>query len=243
VIGAPVISQLSEIIGWQLTFLTYILLLNVVSILLTKRFVPSSENPQRAQANLFSGFNTVVKTRSACACLIGAILGSASWQGIVFFSTSFYRSSFELPTSLAAYLLALLAIFFTVGSVLSGKITNKIGRRKLTILGLVFMGTFTVLFTNIPMLWVSFPIAALGSFFGGIRYAAANNLSLEQLPEFRGTMMSLNNASVNLGQTFGSMIGGYLLLWNNWNIVGASLGILGLIGSIIYYLFSVDPMR
>ena len=167
VIGAPVISQLSDLVGWQYTFLSYILVLNVISILLALRYVPSSENPRSAQTNLFSGFSTVVKNRSASACLIGTILGSASWQGIVFFSTSFYRSSFELPTVMAAYLLSVLAIFFTVGSVLSGKITNRIGRKKLTIIGLVLMGLFTVLFTNIPVLWFSFPIAAIGSFFVG----------------------------------------------------------------------------
>ena len=60
----------------------------------------------------------MLKTRSACACLIGAVFGSAAWQGIVFFGTSFYRSSFELPSLMAAYLLAILAVFFSIGSVL-----------------------------------------------------------------------------------------------------------------------------
>ena len=243
VIGAPAISQLADKIGWRYTFLTYILFLNLLSILLTQRSVPSQNKIVGSQGSVFSGFSNVLKTRSACACLVGAVFGSASWQGIVFFGTSFYRSSFELPTLMAAYLLAILAVFFSVGSVLSGRITNRIGRRRLTILGLLFMGSFTVLFTNIASLWVSFSLAVLGSFFGGVRYAASNNLSLEQLPEFRGTMMSLNNASINLGQTVGALVGGYVLLGNNWRLVGTALGGFGLFATLIYYLFSTDPMQ
>jgi len=243
VIGAPTISQIADRIGWRYTFLTYILFLNLLSILLTQRSVPSPENTLRTQVGLFSGFNTVLKTRSACACLIGAVFGSAAWQGIVFFGTSFYRSSFELPSLMAAYLLAILAIFFSIGSVLSGRITNRVGRRRLTILGLLIMGSCTILFTNLSALWVSFPFAVLGSFFGGIRYAASNNLSLEQLPEFRGTMMSLNNASINLGQTVGALVGGYVLLGNSWRFLGTALGALGLLATLIYYLFSTDPIR
>ena len=243
VFGAPAISQLGDMIGWRYTFLSYILILNIIAIILAQIFVPVSNTIQSLQTSWLSGFKTVIKNRSASACLIGAILGSASWQGIVFFGTSFYRSSFELPTLMAAYLLSILALFFTVGSILSGRFTNIFGRKRLTIVGLILMGLFTILFTNISRLWVSFPIAALGSFFGGLRYAASNNLSLEQLPEFSGTMMSLNNASVNLGQTLGSMVGGYVLLWNNWSFLGTALGAMGLVASLIYYLFSEDPMH
>ena len=242
VIGAPAISQLAQRIGWRYTFLSYILILNLLSILLVQISLPIQNTSQSTGSGFLSGFKTVAKNRSALACLIGATLSSAAWQGIVFFSTSFYRSNFELPTLLAAYLLAIIAVFFTIGSVLSGRITNKIGRKRLTVFGLLVMSSFTILFTNIPNFWVSFPIAVLGGFFGGIRYAASNNLSLEQIPEYGGTMMSLNTAAVNLGATLGSMIGGYILLVSSWQYLGTALGSLGLIALLIYQIFTKDPL-
>jgi len=243
VFGAPIISQLEQRIGWRFTFLSYILILIIISIILVQISVPSQQTTQNKNQSLLSGFKSVLQNKSALACLVGVIFSSASWQGLVFFSTSFYRSSFELPTILAAYQLSILAIFFTCGSLLSGKITNRFGRRNLTVVGLLIMGLFTIVFTNVSWFWVSFSIAVVGSFFGGVRYAASNNLSLEQVPEFRGTMMSLNSAAINLGATLGSIVGGYILLVYNWSILGAVLGVFGILASLLYHLFAKDPLQ
>ena len=243
VFGAPIISQLEQRIGWRYTFLSYILILNIISIILIQTSIPSPEKGSNPSHNFLSGFKSILRNKSALACLFGVIISSASWQGLVFFSTSFYRTSFELPIILAAYMLSIFAIFFTSGSLLSGKFTNLFGRKKLTIIGLLVMGLFTILFTYVPWFWVSFPIAVLGCFFGGVRYAASNNMSLEQVPEFRGTMMSLNSAALNLGQTVGSMVGGYILITYDWRILGITLGIFGITASIIYYIFTDDPRQ
>jgi predicted MFS family arabinose efflux permease len=243
VFGAPIISQLEQMFGWRHTFLSYILILNIVSIILIQFSVPLSENRSNPSHSFLTGFRSVLGNKSALACLFGVIISSASWQGLVFFSTSFYRTSYELPILLAAYMLSIFAIFFTSGSILSGRFTNIFGRKRLTIIGLLVMGSFTILFTYVPWFWVSFPIAIIGCFFGGVRYAASNNMSLEQIPEFRGTMMSLNSAALNLGQTIGSMVGGYILLAFNWKILGTVLGLFGITASIIFYVLTDEPLQ
>ena len=52
-------------------------------------------------------------------------------------------------------------------------------------------------------LWIGLveKIQQLYNFFSGMMFTAANSLKLEQLPKYRGTMMSLNSASRHFGQT------------------------------------------
>ena len=177
------------------------------------------------------------------ACLIGVVIARASWQGLAYYSVSYYRSSFLMPTRWAAVLFSGLALSFTSGSLLSGRIVNRYGRKRLTIIGVILMGSLTALFTNVSLFWISLALTMTGSFFGGIRLAATSSLSLEQVPGFRGPMMSLNTAAVNIGASFGAFIGGMMLLWYGWNMLGIVLGLTGFLAAIVYLFFTVDPIK
>ena len=81
---------------------------------------------------------------------------------------------------------------------------------------------------------------SVGSFFDGLRIPGANSLALEQVPEYRGVMMSLNTAFVSVGNFFGTVIGGYVLVRYDWGVLGLVLGVFGILSSFIYWLFTVE---
>ena len=148
-----------------------------------------------------------------------------------------------MPTRWAAILYSGLALSYTSGSLLSGRIVNRYGRKRLTIITVILAGLFTVLFVNISLFWISLAMSMAGGLFGGIRVAATSSLSLEQVPGFRGTMMSLNTAAVNIGTSFGAFLGGMMLLLFNWIKLGIVLGVIGVLAAIVYFLFTVDPFK
>jgi predicted MFS family arabinose efflux permease len=56
-------------------------------------------------------------------------------------------------------------------------------------------------------------------------------------------MMSINSAAIYLGNALGAGVGGLILLWYNWNLLGIALGALGIAATVIYHRLAIDPTR
>jgi MFS family permease len=77
---------------------------------------------------------------------------------------------------------------------------------------------------------------------------AGQNLALEQVPKFRGTVMSLQNSFNGIGGAIGILISGTILNVISNSIVGYSvamitLGAFGLVGILNIMLFAKDPVK
>ena len=246
VIGAPVIRFTCDVGGWRLPFLVYALPLPLLSLLLAFKGFPSeseSEKTPSSRGSLVDGFKGVLSNRSADACLVGSTLSSASWAGIGLYGISFYRQQFLVSKGMSTYLMIGAAMSYTLGALISSRFVNKLGRRPVTYLSALMAGVFIFFFTTVPNLWISVALALAGSLFSGIRSTANASLTIEQVPEFRGTMMSINSASVSMGSALGSGLGGLAILIFGYQGVGPTLGFLGIASAIIIRLVAVDPTQ
>jgi predicted MFS family arabinose efflux permease len=105
------------------------------------------------------------------------------------------------------------------------------------------MGIFIVSFTNLPNTWGSLILAWLGGLFAGVGYSALSSLTLEQVPRFRGTMMSTFSAARSLGIALGAGVGGLMLVLYDYYFLGISLGAMSIVAAIIFYLLTIDTTR
>ena len=135
-----------------------------------------------------------------------------------------------------------MSVFFTLGSLSSGRIIRKIGRKPTVLLGLIVIVIFTVTYTNLPFLWLVLFCNVVGCYFGAIRNMSSIGLSLEQVPGSRGTMMSLNSAAMRIGSLLGTSIGGLTIIVYGWRALGLLLGSTGVLSALIYLLFVNDPI-
>lgn len=71
--------------------------------------------------------------------------------------------------------------------------------------------------------------------------SSANSLTLEQIPELRGTLMSIDTAMLNAGSAFGSTVGGLVLLYSGYEALGIVLGATSIVASLVFYLLTKDP--
>ena len=246
VIGAPVIRFTCDVGGWRLPFLVYALPVPILSLLLAFKGLPSeseSEQKPSSRGSLIDGFKGVLSNRSADACLVGSTLSSASWAGIGLYAISFYRQQFLVSKGMATYLMIGAAMSYTLGALISSRFVNKLGRRPVTYLSALMAGIFIFSFTIVPNLWISVALALTGCLFSGIRSTAGVSLTIEQVPRYRGTMMSINSASASMGSALGSGLGGLALLMYGYQAVGPTLGLLGIASAIIVYLIAVDPTQ
>ena len=244
VIGAPIINTISDIWGWRLSFLGYVAPAAALSLILVWVSIPLSEksNPDKS-AGFLSGFKVVLGNISAISCMLGNALMNAAYQAIIFFSSSFYRQIFQISKAYASLLIIGSALSFTFGSQIGGRLVNKYGRKTITLVPAFLCGLVIVCFMNVPNMYVSILLRFLGSFLFAVSYTGSRNLTLEQEPSYRGTLMSLNSAMQSLGSMIGSGVGGYLILTYSYSLTGLVLGVFGLLSSIIYWKFSIDPTQ
>ena len=77
---------------------------------------------------------------------------------------------------------------------------------------------------------------------------ASPNLVVEQVPRYRGTMMSLGQGLGGIGRAVGVFVGGAALSFFGNSTIGYSatmgiLGVLGLTGTLSLVLFAKDPCK
>lgn len=243
-IGAPIVGYIANQWGWRTTFLVYMFPVSIVSLFLAYVGIPgkrTTSESERKEVNYLDGFRKVFKNRSAIACLLGASLGMAAWTATLSYSISFFRQRFSVSTSWASLILSGLALCFTAGSLSSGYLINVFGRKKFTVISTLLLGMVTITFMNLGVFWLSLALAFISCIVAGMRYSSSDNLTLEQIPEFRGTMMSISSAASSLGSTLGAGIGGVTLVLWSYGGLGLTLGSFGIVAAAVYLLFAIDP--
>lgn len=164
-----------------------------------------------------------------------------SAQAILIYSISFFRERFLVSLGFAAIIFPVLALCYIMGAQVGGQVVDRFGRKPFTILTAVIASIFIIFFTNMPHFWLSMAFACLGCLFAAMLGTAVSSLALEQVPSFRGTMMSLSATAGNIGTALGAGVGGLALLWLDYEGVGLLLEAMTLITALIVYLLVIDP--
>jgi DHA1 family inner membrane transport protein len=249
VASTPMLSTLTGLIirritgfGWRTAYLIYVLPIALISLILSFLGLASLRDRERTgqEKSILDGFRKILGNRSALSCLIATSLAMAAWISVMSYGISFYREQYLVPTDWAGFIWSGLALCFTLGSLLTGRLVDLFGRKPLSLVGALIVGVSAALFTYFASFVVSIFFALLASFFAGLRHSVSNSLSLEQVPEYRGSMMSLNSGFISLGAALGSAIGGLALTYGDYSVLGVSLGFLGMVAALIYYLFTND---
>jgi DHA1 family inner membrane transport protein len=240
VIGPRTIVYIADSSGWRLAFLVYLLPALLVALLLTKKGLPAPaqiSQPKRGSGRYWEGFKAVFSTRGAVVCLGGVTLSVVSYQVGGTFGASFLRDQFTMSSSAVTLIFTGVALASTVGSLVCGRFVNRFGRKSVTVVSVCLVAVFSIFFITVPHLMLSVAFFSLFGLFNGIRVPALQSLSLEQVPTFRGTMMAITIAAGNLGASLGAGVGGLLLLWYDWKILGVAIGGMGILAAFVFYRY------
>jgi predicted MFS family arabinose efflux permease len=245
VIGPPLIAWIAGFGGWRLCIVGFVVPASFLSLLIALVGVPvASSNDRKSQdwRDCFGAFRSVLSNKSAVACVIGDALRSAAFVATLVYVASFIREHFQMSTDFASFIMLGGASSYTVGSLVAGPFVKKLGRKRLTVLNAFLAGTFTVCYYVTPDLWLSMALVMAASWFFGMLASSASSLVLEQVPEARGTTMSLSTASVSLGSALGTAVGGLTLSSYGYAGLGTVLGAVGLAAAFVYLLLVREPV-
>jgi predicted MFS family arabinose efflux permease len=243
---APVIALIGGFGGWRFALLGFVIPIILASFLLALVGLPSTSRSHQPKVNrrmYMRSFKEVLTNRSATFCLIGDVLRSASFIAILIYGASFFRQRFFASVDFASIWILGAASCYTVGSLVSGPVVNRFGRKASTVLTSFLAGIFTISYAYMPNLWLSLALSFISSWFFGVVTSAANSLVLEQVPEFCSTMMSIDSAVMNLGSALGTAFGGLALLSFDYEGLGIVLGVLGVASALVFHFLTIDPTR
>jgi len=134
---------------------------------------------------------------------------------------------------------------FVVSPLISGRLINRFGPKRLAIGSTAVASFCLIMIFIVSNVWVAFVFDMLHVWFGAFSVPAFLALVLEQVPSYRGTMMSLNSLFNNIGKTIAPAIGGALLVVTSgyYPSVGLVFGGMSLIGVVLLFFFVKETKK
>jgi len=239
--GAPLIAFIAGFGSWRFAIWGFVLPMSLLGLFLAFRGLTSMSKGVRSNENYMEGFRVILSNSSAKACLTGNALRSIQWMTILIYGISFFRQKFGVSPGFASIVLLGAAFFYTVGNIVGGGVANRVGRKFSTVVSALLAGIFTISYAFIPHLWISPALNLSACLFSGMVVSTSVSLTIEQVPRFRGTIMSVNSAAASLGSAIGASAGGFALLNFDYKGLGFVLGMTGIIAAIVYKFYARDP--
>jgi predicted MFS family arabinose efflux permease len=224
-------------------YLGYALPLAVLGLVLSFAAIPKSHEKgarSEAKGKILDSYRLILRNRSACFCLMTSILVMTAWSAADLYSAAFYRDRFLLSLTATSLLLTTTSLFFTVSSTFSGRFVERFGRKPLAVGAIFIAGLMVVSFTAVPNLYASMASRILASIFVSLFYNAKSNVTLDQVPQLRGTMMSLDQAAVGLGGAIGAALGGAVFMIYGYWAIGPVHGLILVLAALIFKAFVID---
>ena len=96
---------------------------------------------------------------------------------------------------------------------------------------------------NISNVWAALALSILAMVMVGMGYTASNHLTLMQVPQYRGTIMSLFSAANSLGLVLGAAIGGMILLSFDYGFLGYGALVSSLLSVLVVHTMAEEAEK
>jgi predicted MFS family arabinose efflux permease len=250
-IGIFVGGAIVDVFGsWRDILTVFAIPITALALVLVYLFVPAriTEQPKIiTKKYYFEKYKLVLTNKSAVGCLFGSFLRIVLPITGSLFGVAFFRTYWGLSLNMGLLIVMLWVTTAFFGTWIGGHILNRGGRKRLTVIMTFLEAIIVISFVSVPAawgaswVWAAVGISLLAPFFSGIGNTAVGCLYLEQVPESLGPLMSLRTVSVSLGAAFGVTVGGFMLDAFGYQMIGVTLGILGLIGGLFFLFLTRDP--
>lgn len=231
--------------GWRPFLLWFALPISLIASAAAFFGVPSSSQKQAGTVGkeaYLSSYKQVFLNKSAASCLIGNMIKIAGALWIIYL-VAFLMTRFSLPLAEGALVMMGVTVVMVIAHPAGGYLVNKFGRKNLLVTTTVIQSAAIPLIAFVPDPWVVIGIACSAVLIGGLGMPASANLALEQVPESRGTMMSLNAILSTVGYGIATAVGGLALAFFNYTGMFLAFAALSFTAAAILFFLTKDPCR
>jgi predicted MFS family arabinose efflux permease len=241
IIGVPLVGFIIARKGWLAPF-PLIALLGGISILLLTWMLPKDTLPQEGQTGFWKNLRKVFSYPPAVAALAMAGFYTAANETVTLVYGVWVEQAFALSiASLAATALAI-GISELGGEVLVTLFTDKIGKRRAVVIGLIG-NCLAALALPFAGQWKAGAMLSLFLFYLTFEFTLVSGIPLmtEILPSSRATMMAAHMAVIALGRSVGDLAAP--ILYTQPAVPGIAANALVAIGFNLIALFLLTRVR
>jgi MFS family permease len=231
--------------GWRSFLLLFALPVSLIASAAAYFGVPSQTQRQAVTVGkgaYLSSYKQVFLKKSAAACLVGNMIKVAGAMWVVYL-VAFLITRFSLPLAEGALVMMGVTVIMAIAHPAGGYLVNKVGRKNLLVTTTILQSAVIPLIAFVPDLWVAIGISWSAVLIGGLGMPASVNLALEQVPESRGTMMSINNILMTVGFGIATAVGGLALAFFNYTGMFLTFAAIGFAAAAIFFFLTEDPCR
>jgi MFS transporter, DHA1 family, inner membrane transport protein len=221
VVGLPLIGLTGDLFGWRMSFIVIPALFSLVGMLMLRWIPAGGGSPGQADFSPFESISTVLRIASARAWILAELMAYTGWAGTLVYLGAYYITEHDQSVAATGLLMALTALTFVGGSLISHVFSVRFGPRR-TIIGTASISASLLIITFVarPQIEVSLGLLMLFGVSQGVRGAAASVLGMMQLTSRHGMMMGFRAAVTQYGYLFGGLIGGVLLATGGFALLG-----------------------
>jgi predicted MFS family arabinose efflux permease len=253
IIGVFIGGSIVDAFGtWRAILPVFAIPVTIAAFILVYLFVPSKTYVRQVAITrefYFAKFKRVLTNRSALSCLSGTLFRIVLPIMGSLFGVAFLRTYWGLPLNTSILILMGWILASFLGTLMGGYLLNWGGRKRLTVVATFLEAVFVISFVSVPIawgaswVWAAITLSLFAPLANGIGNTAVNCLYLEQVPDARGTLMSLRSVSASVGGALGVILAGYLLDTSGYQMIGITLGALGFIAGLIFLFLAKDPTK
>jgi predicted MFS family arabinose efflux permease len=229
VAGMPLIGVTSQL-DWRYAWLAVPLVASLVALPAvalqpgrTARFTAAGEATR-------SGTEPVWRRPAVARWAVGELLAQSGWGATLVYAGALFSQSYGLSPAQTGMFLGLAALGYFPGTLLARRHVQQHTRGLLILLGLTAAAGTALLGLVRPSPAASLVLfAACMAAIGG-RTIAGSAFGLDAAPDQRVAVMGLRAAAVQFGYLLGAAAGGAALAVGGYPLLGATLGILFLLG-------------
>ncbi len=231
VIGVPLITFLGQGLTWRMAF-SAVALIGLCTVLSLTVFLPRI--PVKSGASSKQELRAFLLPQLWLTLLVGAV-GFGGMFSVYSYIAPTILDSRNAPIWSVPAVMGIFGIGMVIGSTIGGILVDRslhLALWGLQIFNILVIGAFY--FTGQYFIWASVNILFVG--FGVAIVPAMQMRLIEIAKNSQSLAASLNHASLNIGNALGAWLGGIAIAahfgWTSTGLVGALLGLLGL---IIFY--------
>lgn len=236
--GLLMLTTISEFAGWRGSLIA-LGGLSLVAIPLTLLFLP--EDPPRLPGGLDPGeilatYRTALVGSPALLLIVACFLHGTTLTGLTTYLGAFLENDHGISVQAVGVVMSVLGAGYFVGTVIAGRGFNTIGLRAVYGVTAIASGLLWVVLFNAPFAMPqSLAVVALVTLAAGIGWVSLITLIAEHAGRETTLLMVLSASVLSFGSAFGSGLGGFILSFASYQVLGFSLALFVIVAAPVVW--------
>ena len=236
--GLLMLTTISEFAGWRGALIA-LGVLSIATVPLTVLFLPADppRMPGMLQpAEILSTYRSALRGSPALLLIVACFLHGTTLTGLTTYLGAFLDSEHGVSVQMVGAVMSVLGAGYFVGTIVAGRGFGTVGLRAVYAVTAGASGMLWIVLFNAPFaLPQSLAVVALVTLAAGIGWVCLITLIAEHAGRDTTLLMVLCASVLSFGSAFGSGLGGVILSFTSYQVLGISLALFVIVAAPVVW--------